>query len=53
MREMQEKVFILIKKYTILNPQLQKYVPFHRKKYVEVPVGIFQNNSSWYQDVMN
>jgi hypothetical protein len=54
-------MFILIEKYTSisiqkdtsLNPQLQKDVPFYRKKSVVVPVEIFQNNSSLYQDVMN
>jgi hypothetical protein len=44
-------LFISIEKYTTLNPQLQKYVPFYRKKSVVVPVEIFQNNSSLYQDV--
>jgi hypothetical protein len=44
-------LFISIEKYTTLYPQLQKYVPFYRKKSVVVPVEIFQNNSSLYQDV--
>jgi len=46
----EEDGFISIEKYTTLYPQLQKYVPFYRKKSVVVPLEIFQNNSL-YQDV--